>query len=557
MSTVGSTKRHRGVVTSASTRRGPRHRVLETMARARWHIALVVVAFVSLIPYFASGDPPGVDAPTFLHFGWVFEQSLLGSGGSFFTDEWWYGGLPYLQAYSPGGYGAAGLLSAITPLEIATAFKLVMAVSLAGTAATTYWLGRTLRLSPLYAFFAAALLLLSYPVIAGVGIFGWLPTLASMPFAMAAYVYVEKWTASRNSRHAMYAGALLGVSLFAHHMTAIAFGIAVSVRLAVFVLDTPTGWRDGWKQVRRSLVLFTAGAAVTSAWWGVPFLVNTISVGFQRELPGNWEFGVSTFATALFDRGRIGVETFPSYIGIVQGVLGIAGAIYAIIYRTRFRGVAIAAVVLFWFSTGASANPLVRVYPFSGFDVSRFAFYVAPLLALLSAAAVRAAVQSQDLRKYPALPVVAVAVLLILPVLDAVASHEVLEPVDEPQAVTESINWISENVPADSKILAVGYRNWDGYWIPQRAGTPIMDGWYDEGAENWRNVRDYRLMGWLGNVDADRLHEIMVAEETEYLVIMLWDTTESPRLFQSAVTERLDLFELRANLDDAFVYRRL
>ena len=70
-----------------------------------FEIALAFIAIAALLPYFATGDPPGVDAPTFLHFAWVFEQSLHGSSTGFLNDPWWYGGLPYLQAYSPGGYG--------------------------------------------------------------------------------------------------------------------------------------------------------------------------------------------------------------------------------------------------------------------------------------------------------------------------------------------------------------------------------------------------------------------------------------------------------------------
>ncbi len=438
-------------------------------------------------------------------------------------------------------------------MDISTTFKLVMVSAFAGTAITTYWLGRTLGLPSIYAFFGGLLLIFSYPVIAGIGIFGWLPTLVAMPFAMAAYVCTEKWTASLRPKLALYAGLLLGLALLTHHMTAIAIGIAISVRLAVFAAATP----DAWKTVHRPLLLIAAGALVVSVWWAVPFLANTLSVGFERELPGNWSFNASTFVTALFDRGRIGVETYPSYIGYVQGALGIGGGVYAVIYRTRFSGLAIAALVLFWFSMGASANPFIRVYPFSGFDVSRFAFYVAPMLALLSAFAVKTFIESRRLNTSYVVPVSIMAILLASPVIDTVSAGSSLEPVEEPHSVSDSITWIDANVPKESKVLAVGYRNWDGYWIPKRAGVAIMDGWYDEGAENWRNVRDYRLMGWLGTFDADRLHEIMVAEETEFLVIMLWDFSESPGLFQAQVPQRSDLFELETVLEDAFVYRRI
>lgn len=521
--------------------------------RARWYAAILMLSVWILAPYFAAGDPPGVDAPTFLHFGWVFEQSLLGSGGEFLTDSWWYGGLPYLQAYSPGGYGFVGLIAATTPFDLATAFKLVMATALIGTGFTTFWTARTLGLTPINAFLAAALTLLSYPVLAGVGIFGWLPTLSSMPFAMAAYVFIEKWTSAQVRRTVLLAGVLLGISLIAHHMTAITFGLAITIRMAVFAIDVPSARRAS----AQALALAAVATAAVSAWWAIPFLINTISVGFQRELAGNWEFVASTFTSSVFDRGRIGVETYPSYIGYVQGVLGIGGAIYAIVYRSRFRGIAIVAAVLFWFSMGTSLNPLIRIYPLSGFDVSRFAFYVAPLLALVSASVVQQFATSERLRPYRAVPIALVMLVLIIPIFDAVSSRELLEPVDEPAFVTESITWIGANIPEDSRVLAIGYRNWDGHWLPSRAGIPIMDGWYDEGAANWRNVREYRVMGWLANVDAARLHQIMSAEQTDYLVITQWDLTDNPALFETAVSERPDLFEVEALLEGTKVYRRI
>lgn len=521
--------------------------------RVRWYAAILLLSIWILAPYFGSGDPPGVDAPTFLHFGWVFEQSLLGSGGPFLTDSWWYGGLPYLQAYSPGGYGFVGLIAAITPFGLATAFKLVMASALIGTGFATFWTARTLGLNPIYAFLAAALTLLSYPVLAGIGIFGWLPTLSSMPFAMAAYVFIEKWTSAQTRRNVLLAGVLLGISLIAHHMTAITFALAITIRMAVFAIDVPSARRAS----AQALALIAFATAAVSAWWAIPFLVNTISVGFQRELAGNWEFAASTFTSSVFDRGRIGVETYPSYIGYVQGVLGIGGAIYAIIYRSRFRGIAIVAAALFWFSAGTSLNPLIRIYPLSGFDVSRFAFYVAPLLALISASVVQQFATSERLRPYRAVPITLVMLILVIPVFDANASREFLEPVDEPAFVTESIAWIGANVPADSRVLAIGYRNWDGHWLPSRAGVPIMDGWYDEGAANWRNIREYRVMGWLANVDAARLHQIMSIEQTDYLVITEWDLTDSPALFETAVSERPDLFEVEALLEGTKVYRRI
>ena len=61
-------------------------------------------------------------------------------------------------------------------------------------------------------------------------------------------------------------------------------------------------------------------------------------------------------------------------------------------YRSGLRiseslgGLALALVVMVWFSMGAEVNPLIRVYPFSGLDTARFQLYMAPLMALVAAA---------------------------------------------------------------------------------------------------------------------------------------------------------------------------
>ena len=519
--------------------------------RHGFEVALVLITVAALLPYFAGGDPPGVDAPTFLHFAWVLEQSFHGSPAGFLDDPWWYGGLPYLQAYSPGGYGLVGLAAALSPMEIAASFKLVMAVAFAATAVLTFRLGRTLGLRPLFAFTGAALLVLSYPVLSGIGLYGWLPTMASMPLALAAVIALEKWIARGGVKLAVLTGAFLGMSLVAHHMTAIAFSIVIAVRLGMYMLDN----RPDWRVTGRFVLWSSVTAVVVSAWWAIPFLMNTLSVGFQREIAGNWQFGFGTVLTNVFNRGLIGIETYPSYIGIAQGLLGIGGSIYAIVYRTRMRGTAVALLVLLWFSMGASVNPLIKVYPLSGLDVSRFGFYAAPLLALVAAASVQELASSKLVSARPAAVYVMIAVILVLPMADAFATRDTLSPVEEPEFVRETVDWIGANVEPDSKILAVGFRNWDGYWIPARTGLPIMDGWYDEGAANWRDVREYRLMGWLGEMDIDRLHEVMIQQDTDYLVVVDWDSTDGPWLFSEAADARADLFAPVGVLDGAVVYR--
>ena len=94
--------------------------------------------------------------------------------------------------------------------------------------------------------------------------------------------------------------------------------------------------------------------------------------------------------------------------------------------------------------------------------------------------------------------------LLIIPLQDSVKASEKLTPMQRIPSVDESFEWIREETPPDTTVLAVGFRNWDAWWVPEQTGRPVMDGWNDEGAPGWREIREVRHMGWFGQVNRNR-----------------------------------------------------
>ena len=70
-----------------------------------------------------------------------------------------------------------------------------------------------------------------------------------------------------------------------------------------------------------------------------------------------------------------------------------------------------------------------------------------------------------------------------------------------------------------------------------------MDGWNDEGAPDWREIREVRHMGWFGQVNGLRLYNIMANRETDYLLIYHWQPIDSPQLFEAAAGQDPFLFQ--------------
>jgi hypothetical protein len=518
----------------------------------------VLVVGVLMWPMFGPGSPPGVDSPTFLHLGWVVDKALTGNLESVFTDPYWYSGWPYAAAYPPLAYGAIGLLSAISPLPIEISFRIWTFLAFVGIGLAVYGLLLELRVRKPVAAWGGLLALLSYPMFVSLGIFGWYSTVFALPFGIAGYAMAERALRTVRRRDAVWAGALLAASMLSHHMTGFGFGMAMAP-WAVYRL-WPTRTR---RRVFRQLV--TLGVVFLAAIlpWVVFFIPHLISVGFEREVAGNWNVDAELMVRRSLARTFLGREAYPSYIGLVHIPLAIAGLVQVVSGRMRAVGPGILLVMFTWVAFGAP--PIIGVYPFSGLDVARFVVFMAPFMAVMGAGFVNAMMDDlYQLREHVNVPrwgvsafVVVVALgLLIVPAQDGLQARWTLTPVQRIPQVDQAFTWIRENTRPEAKILAVGFRNWDDWWIPEQTGRRVMDGWNDEGAKVWRPVREVRHMGWLGSVNSLRLYNIMDDLETDYLLIYHWIPLDSPQLFEAAAGQDPFLFTRAASWPGVTLFER-
>ena len=527
---------------------------------------LYVAAVTALMwPMFGPGTPPGVDSPTFLHLGWVTELALTGKLDSVLIDPYWYGGWPYLQAYPPLAYGAIGLLSALSPIPIEISFRIVVFLAYVGLALSVYGLALEFELRRSTAVFAGFLSLLSYPMFVSLGIFGWFSTVVALPFGIAGFLMAERAVRTGERRAAVWSGVLLGGSLLAHHMTGFAFGLGM-VPWALYHLASGASPR------RRTLRMFgyaAAAAAATAGVWLVFFIMHITAVGFEREVAGNWLVDLNEMGRRALDRAFVGRELYPSYIGLVQVPLAVGGVLYAVVARSRATGAALMLITFTLFAMGQTAMPLIRYYPFSGLDIARFTVFMAPFLALFGAlflesagadvlATIRALIRRSVPRPAVAVVFGAVAVaVLVVPVQDAIEARKTLAPITPLPQVELAMEWLRTETPPGARVLNVGFRNWDAWWVPEQSGRPIMDGWNDEGAPEWQTVREVRHMGWFGRVNSLRLYDIMEERETDYVVVYHWHPIDSPALFETALAQDPFLFKRRAAWSGLTIYERL
>ena len=551
--------------TAFATRLGPTLRAAAAAPVWRWSpfghgLALAVFGLATALvlwPMFGSGSPSGVDAPTFLHLAWVVERALTGGLDRFLTDPYWYGGFPYAQSYPPLGYGLVGLVAAATPIPLEVAYRMVVFVAYGALGASVYWLALEFGLRRVVAVWVGLLVLGSYPLMAGLGIYGWFSTLVALPLGIGAYGLLERANRTGKGRTALFGGALFAGCLLAHHMTA--FGLALG--LVPWALYHARAGHVSLRVLLSNLALFSAGGLAVGGLWGAFFLAHILHVDFEREIPGNWRFDLNDYRLRLLERRAIGSEVYPAYVGIMPLLMAPAAVLWALLTRARMGGVAVIVITLTWFSLGTTANPLINHYPFSGLDVARFPLFMAPFMALLAGYLVTEvlgdlqALQGRfRLPRWTASGVVGLAavLLLIFPALDVKEGRTMLSPISPGPELEPAMTWLAEETAEDATVLAVGFRNWDAYWVPQRSGRRIMDGWYDEAAPDWRPIREMRYMGWFGQVDALRLYQIMEDRDTDYLLVYRWESCTIPRLcdnsqaYQEVISKDKLLFRERA-----------
>jgi hypothetical protein len=540
--------------------RGSVLRLWRRMAVRHGLVLLIYTVAVGVLmwPMFGPGSPPGVDSPTFLHLGWVVELALTGHLASVFSDPYWYGGWPYAAAYPPLAYGAIGLLSAITPLPIEISFRIWTVFAFVGVGLAVYGLLLEFRVRKPVAVWGGLLALLSYPMFVSLGIFGWYSTVFALPLGIAGFAMAERSLRTMRRRDAVWAGALLAASMLAHHMTGFGFGMAMAP-WALYRL----GPRRTRPRIFQQLVTLAVVLLVAISPWVIFFVPHLINVGFEREIAGIWNVNAEQMVRRSLARSFIGNETYPSYIGMVHIPLAIAGLVHAISGQQRAVGPGILLLVFTWVAFGAP--PVIHIYPLSGLDVARFIVFMAPFMAVMAAVFVDALLD--DLYHFRArihlpsevISVVAGAVslaLLMIPVQDGLEARWTLTPVQRTPEVDLAFDWIKENTEPDAKVLAVGFRNWDDWWVPEQTGRRVMDGWNDEGADVWRSVREVRHMGWFGTVHSLRLYSIMDDLETDYLLIYHWKPLDSPQLFEASAGQNPFLFARAASWPGVTLFER-
>lgn len=521
-------------------------------------LALLAVAVAHRV--LGEGYPPGVDTPTFLHLSWFTSETLQGRGG--LVDPYWYGGFRAFTTYPPLSYVPVGMLAAIPGVGLVLVYKIALLAAYAGTGYAAYYLARELGQGRPWAAVAGAITVLSYPVQVAVGLWGWYSSMVALPLGLLALALLERASQRGSRASAIAGGGALGLSFLAHHMTAMALALA----LPFWVLFSFLGGDTERRRSLRALLLFLVAAVATTVWWIVPWLGNLLAAGFQREVPGLWTFPPSEYLQALARRSLIGTYAYPNYLGVGLTALGIGGILYGFVVRSRVTPYALFLVALTAFSLGEQANPLVRVGPLRGLDVARFQLYMAPVIAVVGmpfVASLGLAVgqllgDGRRLRWLRGAGAgLALALLLGQTVWDsAEASRKLFGPYRLSPSAQEMVQWLGQD-GRQGKVLGVGFWHWETFFLPFYLRRPVVDGWHDEGARNWRTVRALRLMMWSGEIDVPKAHALLGELGGGYIAVQDYFAGESPKEFRSALGQYPQLFAPVAQWGDVTVFERI
>lgn len=266
--------------------------------------------FAAALPGFlASGAPFGNDSSS--HFAEILQiADLLGAGETDFWFDQTNLGYPLFLAYQPAPSLAMGALVALTRSFIPPLFVFKLSIVLIWSLMPIAWYvgGRWLGLRRLEALFFA-LLLLSVNDFRSFGL--------GLSSALGTGLYTQSWGALLlplalgslyRCLHLRTTGRGLPALLFSLTLLCHAFfGLFCGIAAVLMVLVRREGL---WWRVRR-LCAVVALAALASAFWLVPFLLN---LRYQGGLP--WKYGSEngyrlaellrwTFTGRIFDNGRL------------------------------------------------------------------------------------------------------------------------------------------------------------------------------------------------------------------------------------------------------------
>ena len=527
----------------------------------------IILAAFLLWPITGGDYPPGVDTPTFLHLAWVTDLAVSGELSNSLEDPFWYGGFFYL-VYPPLSYGIVGLLSALTPASLVHSYLSVLILAYGAFGFSVSFLAREFGLKWWPATLAGFFVLLAYPSLNSVFLWGWFTTVVSLPFALLSVAFLERSVQRQSWRWAVAAGVLMALSALAHHMTALTISFGLVPWLLIHLAQGPGMRRD---TVVRMLLAATT-TVILILPWAIPFLVTTSDTDFRREIPGNWQASLSTYVSHVLNPDLVGEFVFPSYLGVVLTTLALIGLFLSLIERNRLAGIALTSILLLWFSLGTEGNPLIDHYPFSALDIARLHLFLVPFLAILAASTVERfasaiALARQSLQTpvgWGIAVVVTTVVVLSYPAYTALEARSLAESYVVESSVAEALNWLTEESGTEdtegSSIFAVGFWNWHAFLIPTLAERKIVDGWHDEGADNVKLIRELRNMAWAGGepVDAQRVHEILVQLKGKFVVLhgSYW-VGERANEYLETMRQRPDLFVFRQSWGDIRIFEVL
>ncbi|MCS7207635.1 MAG: hypothetical protein NZ951_06880 [Dehalococcoidia bacterium] len=513
-----------------------------------------------LWPLLGGDFPPGVDTPTFLHLSWVTRLALTGHLENPLLDPYWYGGFRYLQSYPPLAYGLVGAISALWGDDLVGVYRGMLVLAYVGTVWATVWVARQIGLPRGTSLLAGLLVVVSYPVLAALALWGWFTTLAALPLVVMAYGLLERSLSERQVRWGVLGGVCFGLGALAHHMTALGIGLAL-VPWGVYHLVRGTIPRLTFLKV---CAVFLAVALVVVAPWGVPFLAHALEVGFRREMPGIWTFPLATYARHALLPAYIGRFIYPAYIGASVVFFALVGVVYALLEGRRLPALALLTLTLTAFSLGVEGNPLYRLYPFSGLDAARFSVFMAPFVALLCCVAVDAVAHSlEGWRVLRARPVIrrmvlglVVAALVALPLRDAWIVRGKMAPYQVDPQVHEALTWLAHHTHPQDRVFSAGMWFWDTFLIPYLAQRPLVHGWHDEGAPTWRAVGVLRGAAWFGLGTMDGVASTLRTLGARYVVVAeSLFTPEATPLLRERMESRPDLFTLQAQWERVRIYQ--
>jgi len=434
--------------------------------------ATIVINLAMVSIRFLDGLPLGVDSTSHLFRVMLMSKSYREYG---YVPQWnpdWYGGTALFLLYPPLSYYLTFVASLVIWDPI-LAYKLVdSAFFLLGPVAV-YYLARYVGGNKKEGVLAAFLFSFSPTIVENYLFYDRFPTIVSLPFVCLFMIALSQaFAGKRRSLFLIFSGALFGVIILIHHLSALCAGLLGLLIALARPLKTRKP-RTFAHSMTAPAIVFLIGLFLSS-FWVIPFITaydQLLSNPFYNrnvEFPFirlsyfsinvvTYAFGVAHLGLALFslwthslDSGfnrrfvpitialmLIGMALFESgekinmasmrILGQSVVVFSLLGLFYAVCRDSRvgtgqglkMHFVWMSFAAFFWLSLGSFAIPLVVLPPLSliwrALDVHRFWLYLSIPMSILSAIGLEQLFVRRTrflIRRYWLVPVVLIGIIL-------------------------------------------------------------------------------------------------------------------------------------------------